>query len=131
MLEFSVPLRVSISKKKHFILNLNNYRNAHHRELSTAKNNFQDIVYGMCLKKKLGFTFRKPVRVTYTYYPASQRKYDLMNVASVIDKFLMDGLIKSGVLHDDNYLYVLWPNFIHGTVDKENPRCEVRIEEVS
>lgn len=130
MLRFSVPLRVSVSKKKDFILNLNNYRNAHHRVLSNAKNNFEDIIQGLRLKNELRGTYENPVRITYIYYPASNRKYDSMNVASIIDKFLMDSLVKCGVLRDDTYKDVLWPIFIHGGVDRENPRCDVEIDEI-
>ena len=128
-LKFTVPLKVKVSKNKDFILNLNNYRNAHHRVLSNAKNNFEDIIRAMKLKNEVGM-FEHPVRVTYVYYAASNRKYDSMNVASIIDKFTMDGLVKSGVLRDDSYKEVLWPIFIHGGVDRDNPRCEVHVEEI-
>ena len=130
MLKFSVPLRVQTSKNKSFILNLNNYRGAHHRVLTNAKSNFQDIVINMDLRQQLRGMYLNPIRVTYTYYPASNRKYDSMNVASIIDKFLMDALVKSDVIRDDNYKLVLWPNFIHGGVDRDNPRCDVSIEEI-
>jgi hypothetical protein len=36
-MQIKLPLDVYYSKKKKFILNLNNYRNAHYRVLSTAK----------------------------------------------------------------------------------------------
>ena len=130
MLKFSIPLRVQTSKNKSFILNLNNYRGTHYRVLTNAKSNFQDIVINMDLRQQLRGMYLNPIRVTYTYYPASNRKYDSMNVASIIDKFLMDALVKSDVIRDDNYKLVLWPNFIHGRVDRDNPRCDVSIEEI-
>ena len=40
----SVPLVVSTSKNKKFILNLNNYRNAHYFILNTAKVKFKEMI---------------------------------------------------------------------------------------
>lgn len=119
---FDVPLRVRVSKKKFFILNLNNYRNAHHRVLSTAKNNFTDIIVSMGLRDK----FQK-IRVVYKIYPATNRNYDGMNVISVIDKFTMDALVKVGVIPDDNIKHVVCPLWEPMPPDKENPRVEVLI----
>jgi Holliday junction resolvase RusA-like endonuclease len=42
-----LPLTVPVSSKKNFILNLNNYRNAHFLVLSKAKSNYSEIVAGM------------------------------------------------------------------------------------
>jgi len=44
-MQIKLPLDVYYSKKKKFILNLNNYRNAHYRVLSTAKKIYsEDLV---------------------------------------------------------------------------------------
>ena len=58
-------------KEKKFILNLNNYRNAHYRVLSTAKK-----IYSEDLVEKIQDLpkFIEPVRLTYTYYARSNRK---------------------------------------------------------
>jgi len=124
---FCVPLEVKVSKNKTFILNQNKYRNAHFRVLSRAKEEFNAFV------KKLNIehdTFENPIRVHYVYYPKSKRIYDRMNVACVIDKFLMDALQLEKIIKDDNYNTVLFPTFVHGEVDREYPRCEVYIEEI-
>ena len=130
-LEFSVPLKMKYSKTKFFTLNLNQYRNAHHRILSNSKSNFDDYIKSLHLKEKCPTVIDGKVKVTYKCFRATKHKYDLMNVASIIDKFTMDALVKEGILHDDNYLYVAWPKFIHGGVDKENPRCDVVISVIN
>ena len=124
---FCVPLEIPISKKKNFILNQNNYRNAHFRVLSKAKENYKNHIFSLRLEKK---QYQNSIRCHYIYYSKSNRTYDSMNLASIIDKFLMDALIEYGLLKDDNYKLVLFPTFIHGGIDNNYPRCEVYIEEI-
>lgn len=126
-MKFTVPLRVKVSKNKDFILNINNYRNAHHRVLSTAKRNFTDIVLNLDLPR-VNYT---RIKVHYYIYPHSKRLYDGNNVVSIIDKFLMDGLIKRGIIRDDNIRYVECPTWTPMPPDRNNPRCEVVIEDKS
>lgn len=123
-MQFSVPLKVKVSKNKHFILNMNQYRNAHHRVLSSAKRAFTDYILGLDIK----FTPFDKCRLHYEYYPASNRSYDSMNVVSVVDKFVCDALIKKGVIRDDNYKIVEFPRFYPREVDRENPRIDIFIE---
>jgi len=128
-LVFAVPLSVKIGGKgKKLILNQNKFRNTHFRTMNDAKKNFHDIIANMNLADHR-MPFQNPVRLHYYYYPKSKGSYDRMNVASAIDKFLCDALIECGVLRDDNYKMVLWPQFYHCRVDRENPRCEVFIVE--
>lgn len=126
---FAVPLSIGIGKRnKQFILNQNNYRNAHFRTLSDAKKNWNDMIASMNLADGDCYPFDFPVRFHYFYYPKSKRSYDRMNILSIIDKFTCDALIECGILKDDNYKLVLTPTFKHCRVDRENPRCEIYIE---
>lgn len=125
---FSVPVRVKKSKNKWFILNLNNYRNAHFRTLAAVKRDYSDQVPFDEIRAQIKSDIVYPVRFHYTYYPDSARIYDRMNVCSVVDKFLMDALVEKGILKDDNYKLVLTPTFEHGCVSKE-PRIEVVMEQ--
>ena len=63
--------------------------------------------------------------VTVTYYFKTKARHDPDNYAP---KFLMDGLVKSGVLVDDSFDNVKL--VIEGGYDKENPRTEIEIQEV-
>jgi len=127
----SLPLKVSLPRKNKdrvFILNLNTYRNTHHMILNPAKVLYKDqvaLAYAMARARKLP---EPPYRFTYTVFPANRRAFDLGNVCSIIQKFTDDALIQMGVLTDDNYKVVGAVDYRMGSVDKENPRCELTIE---
>ena len=54
-----------------------------------------------------------------------------MNVVSVFDKFFEDSLTTAKIITDDNYKVVRKITAIPGGIDRENPRVEVRIREIS
>lgn len=121
------PLSVEITKKKRFILNLNNYRNASYFLLNTAKKNYKQTVLPQ-LKQLPQF---KKVKLTYVFYPNSRRRYDISNVCSIVDKFFSDALVESGHLDDDNYNYLSDVHYQFGSIDKDNPRVDILIEDLS
>jgi len=123
-LEIDLPLEVYYSKKKKFILNLNNYRNAHYRVLSIAKKLYTDNL----IPRLEDFdSFSEPVTLTYTYYAKSKRRIDVSNPCSIIDKFACDALVKAEILEDDSFKQIKEVVYRFGGVDKENPRCELVI----
>ena len=67
--------------------------------------------------------------VSYMLYP-SNSNCDLMNVVSVIDKFLNDALQDSGVIVNDNIKFYKHMIATVKEADKENPRIEIIIEEI-
>lgn len=123
-MEIDLPLEVFYSKKKKFILNLNNYRNAHYRVLSIAKKLYTDNL----IPRLEDFdSFSEPVTLTYTYYAKSKRRIDVSNPCSIIDKFACDALVKAEILEDDSFKQIKEVVYRFGGVDKENPRCELVI----
>ena len=123
-MEIDLPLEVFYSKKKKFILNLNNYRNAHYRVLSIAKKLYTDNL----IPRLEDFdSFSEPVTLTYTYYAKSKRRIDVSNPCSIIDKFACDALVKAEILEDDSFKQIKEVVYKFGGVDKENPRCELVI----
>lgn len=120
-----LPLSVMVKNKK-FILNLNNYRNTHHRVLSDAKKNYKSMIWNSIPDEVI----ETPVMLSYTYYHKSRGKIDIANPCSIIDKFACDVLVEKGVLPDDNIDIVKKINYIWGGVDKDNPRCELCIEKI-
>lgn len=120
------PLSVAISKKKKFILNLNNYRNASYFILNTAKQKYKKLIIPQLRDLP---TFNK-VRLTYCFFPATKRRYDVSNVCSVVDKFFSDALVETGHLSDDNYHYIPDVLYCIGSLDKNNPRVQILIEEI-
>jgi len=123
------PLRVAQSKSKDFILNMNVYRNNHYRTLNNTKKEYESV-----MENQIQFKIPKPMKrvsVTYVVYPQTRRKFDLMNVVSIHSKYFLDTLVKLGKLPDDSYDYVIKESTAFGGVDKDNPRVEIIIEDLS
>ena len=120
------PLRVPQSKSKDFLLNLNAYRNAHYMVLNKTKMEFKDVMREQIEK----LPAMNKVRLTYVLFVSSNRRCDLTNMISVIDKYFEDALVELGKLPDDNFNYVPELVFRFGNVDPSNPRVEIYIEEL-
>lgn len=74
-----------------------------------------------------GVRFRKPVRMSYTWYEKN-RKRDPDNVSSYGRKVIQDALVSCGVLKDDGWSCISGFSDEFG-VDKKSPRIEIIIEE--
>ena len=96
----TLPLEVYYSEKKKFILNLNNYRNAHYRVLSIAKKVYTE---NLVERIKDYSRFDDPVSLEYVYYAKSNRRLDVSNPCSIIDKFTCDALVKAEIIEDDSF----------------------------
>jgi hypothetical protein len=118
-----LPLYVQVTKKKSFILNLNNYRNAHFRVLAKAKENYTHLIQHLVPKSPIP----TPCTLEFVYYASSNRSIDLSNPCSIIDKFVCDALVKYKALPDDNHKHVASVKYTWGGVDKEKPRCDLII----
>jgi hypothetical protein len=128
-LSLVLPLRIRISKStkgKLYALNLNVYRNLHFQILSKLKIHFKELI-AKDLKEPI--LFKQPT-IVYTLYTGSNRKSDLMNWVSVIDKFLEDALVENNALVGDDVSSVKSVQAHFGGVDKGHERMEVEIFEV-
>ena len=96
MIISDIPIRVSVSKNKVFWLNMNQYRNTHYKTTNKAKKEFEKWVR---LQNIDGF-FSGPVHIHYEIWP--KKRSDLMNIGSILDKFLQDALVSEGILPEDN-----------------------------
>lgn len=132
-----LPLTVTLTRKtkadKVFSLNLNVYRNSHHMILNQAKIAWKEIVSWRIIQLGVNdeprCTDPPPYHFTYTVYPGSNRKFDLANVCSVIQKFTDDALIEINVIRDDSYKVIPEITYKFGSVDKANPRVELEIRQ--
>ena len=125
-MKIDLPLEVYYTKNKKFILNLNNYRNAHYRTLASAKKIYADNLVDRISHPK----YEEPVVLTYTYYAKSKRRLDVSNPCSIIDKFTCDALVKAGILEDDSSKQIKKVVYKYGGIEKENPRCELVIKKI-
>ena len=124
------PLFVTLPRKtikdKRIALNMNTYRNLHHRISNDAKK-----AYSEALREQLrNLSIQTPVEITYKVYKASKRRLDKMNVISVVSKFLLDSITDYGCWEDDNDDYVKTETILPTELDRENPRVEIIIKEI-
>ena len=96
---FSLPLFVMIPRKtkedKKVSLNLNVYRNLHHQVNNEVKKLFSPHV---------GYPQFNAQRIVVSYVVSkrTKRRYDAMNVVSIVDKFFMDWLVNNEYIKDDD-----------------------------
>jgi len=119
------PLRVRAGKKD-FILNLNNYRNAHYQLLNRSKKNYKAIMSNQILM----LPKMNKITITFILYPKTKRRTDLSNVLSIHDKYFCDALVELGKLPDDDYTHIADISYKFGIVDKNNPRVEIEITKI-
>ena len=124
------PLHVMLKRKtvkdKKISLNMNTYRNLHHRINNDAK-----IVFKEMLGSQLeGLHIETPVEITYKVFKGSKRKLDKMNVVSVVSKFLLDAITEYGCWEDDNDDHVKTEVILPTEIDRDNPRVEITINEI-
>lgn len=127
--ELSVPIRleVGVRKKKTHYLNLNNYRNWQFQLNNQLKKTFKITVANDIRNLE---PVGGPVKITYSIFYPTKRAFDVDNIGTVISKFTMDALVEFEIIEDDNYHFVPEIVFEFGGIDKENPRCDVLIEEL-
>ncbi len=79
------------------------------------------------IKTQLKTQIKGSVHLTFKWYEPNKKR-DKDNIASA-KKFILDALVKNGILVNDNWRYV--EGFIDEFfVDSENPRVEVEIKDV-
>ncbi len=66
-----------------------------------------------------------PIALNLIFYFDNDRRHDLDNAAAGV----MDALVKAEILEDDHVKFVSCLTLQYGGVDKENPRCEIYIDE--
>ena len=124
------PLFVMLPRKtraaKRVSLNMNTYRNLHHRTSNDAKKTYTKLVG----EQLIDLEIQTPVEITYKVYKASNRRLDKMNVISVVSKFLLDAITEYGCWEDDNDIYVKTETILPTELDRVNPRVEVIIKEI-
>jgi hypothetical protein len=124
--EFTAPLKVIKTKTKDFILNLNNYRNAHYQVLNKTKVEFctlMDAKYSEEYEPAPG-----EVKTTYTVYSGSKRKFDLPNVCSIVQKYFEDWMTHKGIIPTDDITVITECEYSFGGTDKDNPRVDITVE---
>tara|TARA_R110000850_G_scaffold73016_1_gene160227 strand:+ start:1271 stop:1633 length:363 start_codon:yes stop_codon:yes gene_type:complete len=113
-------------ESKRVSLNMNTYRNLHHRTSNDAKKAYTRLIS----EQLINLDIQTPVEITYKVYKGSNRRLDKMNVISVVSKFLLDAITEYGCWEDDNDIYVKTETILPTELDRVNPRVEVIIKEI-
>jgi Holliday junction resolvase RusA-like endonuclease len=137
MITLTLPLKVMTAKKgrksgkpKFFILNLNNYRNAHFQVLNKAKREYAELVKQEV--QRLGLepvAFAGKIKLVFTYFHNDFERVDTSNICSIVDKFTCDALTDFGLWPDDDARTIISTRYRFGGVDAINPRVELKITE--
>lgn len=98
------------------------------RKGGRMKQDNQDTVIWSIRQQIPAIRIEKPVVVGLTFYEPNKRR-DKDNILSCGLKFILDSLVKCGVLQGDGWKHI--ENFTHDFYeDKDNPRIEVTLTEV-
>ena len=123
MITYILPISVTLPRKtkadKKVMLNMNVYRNLHHQICNDIKQAFAPI-------SGQGFSANK-IRICYHVEKTTKRRYDTMNIISIVDKFFLDWLVNNGRLLDDTCDNVIYGS-IEGVNDCEQSRVIAKIE---
>lgn len=125
--KLTLPYYLELKKNKKVMVGMNWYRNAHYHELNKAKKMFSELVRAqMTAFENEGIEI---YRINYKmYYKRSNQ--DLMNVISVVDKFVQDSLQEIGFVINDTVRNCITVKSEVIEQDKKNPRIEIIIEKI-
>lgn len=123
----SLTLPIYFGVKKKYMLGMNWYGTAHYRARNKVKQDFHNMIDKNLSKD---YKLNSPLRTHYKVYYKNKLS-DAPNIVAVIDKFLMDALQESGVIEQDNVQHYTQSSWEVIKQDRDNPRIEVEIEEVS
>lgn len=116
-------------KDKKFLVGLNWFRNAHYLINNTVKKHYHDLVIDQILRNYHKQSFEGKIHVHYDVYVKTHNT-DGPNVRSVIEKYVLDGLVKAGVIEDDNVKILVADSSCY-YIDKEDPRVEITLSNYS
>lgn len=123
------PLFIDLPRKtkkdKRIYLNLNVYRNLFYIINNQAKEKYNEEMRNQLENIKL----QTPITINFVLYKKSKRRTDRSNILSIVEKFFCDSLVHFNCIPDDNDDFIKSTHYYGDSVDKENPRVEIFINE--
>ena len=107
---------------------LNSNQRLHWAEKARRTRIWRYTAHGAVLAQCAGLTFTVPVRIVVTIHKPRAGRYDATNWAPT-GKALIDGLVDSGLLEDDDNTRVIGPDMRAGEKRAE-PCVVVRVEAI-
>ena len=130
MIKLELPIYHTFQRKTKkdtkILVGMNWYRNAHFRNNNEVKQYYHKLIHSKVTQSQ---KIKDKYMISYMLYP-SNANCDLMNVVSVIDKFLNDALQDCGVVVNDNIKFYKSMTAGVKEIDKYNPRIEIKIIEI-
>lgn len=124
------PLYIDIERKtmkdKRYYINMNTYRNLHHRVNGMLKKKYLEAI-----REQLeGIKIETPCEIIYRVIKPSKRRLDKMNVVSVTSKYLLDAITELGCWEDDSDDFVKKETILPTEYEKNNGRVEILINTI-
>lgn len=107
-------------------MNLNTYRNAHYHLLNKEKLIWEKAV-ALAIREQ-GIRPLSRCKVTMEFFFKDKRRHDPDNY-SCCAKFILDGMVKAGILSDDNFEVIEMLSVMQGGISKK-PYINIVIQEV-
>lgn len=130
----SMPLHIFLPRKtkedRKIHINLNQYRNWQGHMNNQIKQIYKDLVIELNPHLK-DVRFKNQIELLFVMHRKDKRIVDRSNVLSIHEKFFCDALTHLGCLEDDNDKYIKRTIYETGEKDKENPRVDIFIRELS
>jgi len=113
---------------KTFLVGMNWYRNVNPYLNNEVKKHYSDLIYAQLkeLPTKPEFKYRLTIKLYY-----SNPSCDGSNIFAMMEKFTLDALQKLNWVKQDNVKYHLGTTTKVVEQDKNNPRVEIELEEVT
>lgn len=111
-----IPIKTKTGKMRHIIIPSAEYK----------KFEKECLPYLNRVKAEIG-VINYPINLECVFFVEKKLKYDLSNLLNAID----DSLVHSGLILDDNRDIIAGHDFSRVYHDKENPRIEIKITEMS
>jgi hypothetical protein len=124
LLEFSMPLVVYLGTRK-YIISMNNAVSWHRFDKGNIKKAYEKIVMDR-VKDSIGM-ISCPVDLVFILHKGDKRKHDRSNALSLHEKYGCDGLVKAGILEEDNNDFIYSTTYLSGEIDRKKPRVEIKI----
>lgn len=95
---------------------------------NAMKQQSQNEISWQILKQHRKLHIDKPVKLIYSYYEPNKKR-DLDNISGYFHKVFQDALVNCGVIHNDNWHYIVgFTDEFY--IDNKHPRIEIKIIEV-
>ena len=130
MICLTSPLAIYLPRKtmppKKIMLNLNVYRNLHHRTNAPLKVEYTKLM----VEQLKGLKLKTPIEIEFTLWKGQNRKLDRSNILSIVEKFFCDSLTHYKCIPDDNDKFITSTHYFTGGIDRKNPRVDIKIKEL-